>query len=240
MTSEILKIVVKEIAWLLFAILLFLLVSFLSLFILIIIEQIFSVNITTFNNEVSSIPFLFFFFVQLLALLICSLWRGRTEGDKLNKWKENKKNLSLIKLLGLGIFTGFVLATAVYLQEIILYQFFDEGLLTNYRWNEINSFSLGAKFIFLLLAGIGAPIVEELYFREAMLGSIHRRGFPNFAMFFSCAVFGIIHLNFMHIFAYLIYGVGFSLLFIKTSSLIPSIAAHILINTLILYIFLFT
>lgn len=242
MTKQILKIVAKEVGWFLFAFFLTLLIEiFIYVIIFLIINLFFSENYQEYlNNNFPQNSLLTISLAQNIAFLICALWRRRLESSIIDKWRQNRRDFSVIKKISLGCITAFILIIAVYSQELILYQFFDGVELSKNSWDELQNSQLSERMILFFLGAFLAPITEELYFREAMLGSIYRSGFPNFAIFFSCAVFGIIHLNFMHIFAYLIYGIGFSLLYLKTKSLVPTIAAHILINSILLSIFLFT
>lgn len=237
MTLNIFKIISKEIGWFALAILF-------AALILIPFDLIGWIDLNDESNalttQMSQRKFLIILATQNLGFLICALWRRQREQERLDKWKNFNNKLPFIKKIGLGIALAFILLIAVHLQEIILYQFFAGPELAKSNWTGTSDFGLGEKIFLLIMGSIFVPIVEELYFREVMLGSIYRIGFPSFAMFFSCAVFGIIHFDFMHIFAYLIYGVGFSLVYIKTRSLIPSITAHILINLIGFSLILFT
>jgi uncharacterized protein len=234
---EILKIVFKEFAWLGF-------VLILTIGIVLTVVVVLSVaNIKVYPQSADeSIPPMLLFvslMAQNISLVICAFWRRKFEKDRLKDWSIQANQLAFFKKIAIGIIAGFAILVAVYCEEFILTFFFDKAVLTKSAWDQVRNFSSNEKIGVLLFGAIFSPIVEELYFREAMFGSIYRHGFPAFAMFFSCAIFGIIHANFLHIFAYFIYGIGFALVYLKTKSLISSVAAHILINSILLSIFLF-
>jgi membrane protease YdiL (CAAX protease family) len=234
---EIFKIVIKEFVWLGFVLVL----TIGILFPMIVVLRIADIQVYPQSADEPFSPMLLFIslFAQNLSLIICAFWRRKFEKQRLEAWNIQANQQAFLKKLLIGIIAGFVILAAVYCQEFILTFFFDEAVLTESAWNQVRSYSLNEKIVVLLVGAIFSPVVEELYFREAMFGSIYRQGFPAFAMFFSCAVFGIIHLNFLHIFAYFIYGIGFALVYLKTKSLISSITAHILINSILLSILLF-
>lgn len=170
-----------------------------------------------------------------IALLFFIMLRTDIENPRIVNWKLKRPNLGLFKYLCLGIGGAFAILVFDYVELITLSAFFDESDLYFSYWNETRNFGIGETLYLLFNLAILTPIVEELYFREVMLGSIHRSSFPNFAILFSCATFAIIHFDFVHIFAYLFSGLIFSLLYLKTRSILPSITAHILVNLFAFY-----
>ena len=80
---------------------------------------------------------------------------------------------------------------------------------------------------------IMAPLVEELLFRGAIQGYLHRKGMkPLHAIFIASAIFGIIHMNPIQIpFAFAI-GMIFGWLYYRTGSLVPGIVGHFLNNSI--------
>ena len=80
---------------------------------------------------------------------------------------------------------------------------------------------------------IMAALVEELLFRGAIQGYLHRKGMrPLHAIFIASAIFGIIHMNPVQIpFAFAI-GMIFGWLYYRTGSLVPGIVGHFLNNSI--------
>ena len=78
-----------------------------------------------------------------------------------------------------------------------------------------------------------APLVEELLFRGAIQGYLHRKGMkPLQAIFIASAIFGIIHMNPIQIpFAFAI-GMIFGWLYYRTGSLVPGIVGHFINNSI--------
>jgi membrane protease YdiL (CAAX protease family) len=91
-----------------------------------------------------------------------------------------------------------------------------------------------------VLAIAGAPAVcEELLFRGVVLGALRRPFGDTGAVFVSAMLFGIIHLDLATAgppvlyrvpFAFVV-GVGLGLLRLRSSSLLPAVYAHALLNT---------
>ena len=80
---------------------------------------------------------------------------------------------------------------------------------------------------------IMAPLVEELLFRGAIQGYLHRKGMkPLHAIFIASAIFGIIHMNPVQIpFAFAI-GLIFGWLYYRTGSVVPGIIGHFINNSI--------
>lgn len=238
MSSEIFKIIAKEIGWF------FLAWNFsyiIAVFFFLLLEVVGFTDDPKANDYWQS-PVFFNagLFAHNIAFLFFAILRMDLENEKIVEWKAKRVKSSFFKYVCLGLTGGLVIYALDYLELVTLVNFFDEKEVAKSYWDETRNFGFGEKIFLLLDSVILAPIVEELYYRQAMLGSIHRKGYPNFAMFFSCAVFGIIHFDFLHIFAYLYSGVFFALLYLKTRSIIPSIIAHAIINLIAFTIILFT
>lgn len=237
MTSDVFKIVAKEIGWF------FLAWNFsyiIAVFFFLLLEAIGFTDDPT-ANEYWQSPIFFNagLFAHNIAFLFFAILRLDLENEKIAEWKAKQFKSSYFKYTGLGLAGALMIYAFDYLEFITLTSFFDEAEVAKSYWDETKNFGLGEKIFFLADSVIFVPIVEEMYFRQAMLGSIHRKGYPNFAMFFSCALFAIIHFDFLHIFAYLFSGIVFAILYLKTRSLIPSIIAHSLINLVAFWFILF-
>jgi membrane protease YdiL (CAAX protease family) len=239
MNFEIVKIVLKEIGYLIVALLLSIAISFIFNFILNGNGSFLPQADSPEYAELYPIYFIGAVIAQQISFAICAVWRKKNELEKIREWKRKSGRISFFRKIGFGVLASLGLLVLVKVQELFLTFFFDERVLAESIWDQTKSFAFPEKIAILFIGAFIAPIIEELYFREVMLGSIVRSGFPSFAMFFSCATFAIIHLDPLHIFAYLIFGIGISLLYLRTKSIIPSITAHILINTILLTLFFF-
>lgn len=84
--------------------------------------------------------------------------------------------------------------------------------------------------LLLLIVVVGAPIVEELFFRGLLLRAAERRWGKVGAVAVSSLIFGAVHLQPLQFPALVAVGVVFALLAIRTGRLGPSIFAHMGFN----------
>lgn len=84
--------------------------------------------------------------------------------------------------------------------------------------------------LLILIVVVGAPIVEELFFRGLLLRSAQRRWGTGWAVAVSSLIFGAVHLQPLQFPALVAVGVVFALLAVKTGRLGPSIFAHMGFN----------
>jgi membrane protease YdiL (CAAX protease family) len=82
----------------------------------------------------------------------------------------------------------------------------------------------------VLLTGIGAPIVEEIFYRGLLLRSLERRFGEVTAIVGSGVFFGVIHFQLLAIPGLAIFGMILALLTVRTGRLGPAIAAHMAFN----------
>ena len=86
--------------------------------------------------------------------------------------------------------------------------------------------------ILVLLVAIGAPIVEELFFRGLLLRSLTRRFGPGWGIGVSAVLFGLAHFELLQLPALVAFGVVLGLLAHRTGRLGPGIAAHMAFNAI--------
>ena len=116
----------------------------------------------------------------------------------------------------LAAFGGNILNESLDLQNIMEEQFND----------------LSLNIVGMLAIAVIGPIAEEVVFRGAVCNSLLKRGVPTgLTVFISATIFGLVHFNPAQIpFAFML-GLVFGYLYCRTGSLVPSIIAHILNNT---------
>jgi membrane protease YdiL (CAAX protease family) len=85
--------------------------------------------------------------------------------------------------------------------------------------------------LLVLIVVIGAPIVEELFFRGLLLRSIERQFGTTWAVVGSAVVFGVSHFELLQLPALIAFGVVLALLAVRTRRLGPGIFAHMAFNT---------
>jgi uncharacterized protein len=81
----------------------------------------------------------------------------------------------------------------------------------------------------LLIVGIAAPVVEELFYRKLIIGRLRRYG-DNAAVITSGLIFGLVHGNFSQFFYAFGLGLAFGYIYVKTAKLSYTIVLHIFIN----------
>lgn len=84
--------------------------------------------------------------------------------------------------------------------------------------------------LLVLIVVIGAPIIEELFFRGLLQRSVARRWGQGIAVASSALVFGLTHFELLQFPALTGFGVVLGLLAVKTGRLGPSIVAHLSFN----------
>jgi membrane protease YdiL (CAAX protease family) len=89
--------------------------------------------------------------------------------------------------------------------------------------------ALGITILFLCLA-VGAPLVEELFFRGLLQRSLARRFGPVVAVPGSAIAFGLAHFEVLQLAALILFGLVLALLADRTGRLGPGIVAHATFN----------
>jgi membrane protease YdiL (CAAX protease family) len=90
--------------------------------------------------------------------------------------------------------------------------------------------SSGAVTILLLFLALGAPVVEELFFRGLLLRSLLGRMPAAPAVVVSAVLFALAHFEVVQFVGLVLFGVVLALLAWRTRRLGPSIAAHVAFN----------
>ena len=86
-----------------------------------------------------------------------------------------------------------------------------------------------------LLVVIGAPIVEELFFRGLLQRSLQRRVGPAWAVTVSAVLFGLAHFESIQLPALVLFGVVLGTLAYRTGRLGPGIFAHMAFNAVTVF-----
>ncbi len=84
----------------------------------------------------------------------------------------------------------------------------------------------------VVVVALLAPVIEELFFRGFLLKTLIKYMHPAIASLIAAAVFGLIHLEFSSAGILIFLGLILNRLYIKTGSLLPGIAFHLLNNIL--------
>ncbi|MGE6260587.1 CPBP family intramembrane glutamic endopeptidase [Heyndrickxia sporothermodurans] len=87
--------------------------------------------------------------------------------------------------------------------------------------------------IVVIVSSIIGPILEEIVFRKVVFGTLHKylSFFPSALI--SSIIFGLAHMEFVHILLYTAMGFTFAFLYKKTNRMLVPISAHVMMNTLV-------
>lgn len=86
--------------------------------------------------------------------------------------------------------------------------------------------------LFLLLPAIIGPIVEELVFRYVIFNGLRRKMNVAAAAVLSALIFGLFHLEFVHLLIYFVMGLVLTFVYIQTKRIIVPIIVHMALNTI--------
>jgi membrane protease YdiL (CAAX protease family) len=85
--------------------------------------------------------------------------------------------------------------------------------------------------LLVLIVGIGAPIVEEVFYRGFLQGALLKRGLPPWvAIGVTSVLFGLSHVELLQLPALVLFGLLAGVLAHRSGRLGPSIAAHLAFN----------
>ena len=101
------------------------------------------------------------------------------------------------------------------------------------NWMEDTFITMSQNGFGLISIAIMAPIVEELLFRDAILGNFIKEGTaPKKAILYSAILFGLIHANPAQIPFALCIGLVFGWIYYRTGKLLPCITGHFINNSI--------
>jgi uncharacterized protein len=84
--------------------------------------------------------------------------------------------------------------------------------------------------LLVLVVAIGAPVVEELFFRGLLLRALERRLGPAPALWLSAVLFGLSHFQLLQLPALVLFGLVAGLLAQRRGRLGPAVCAHLAFN----------
>lgn len=96
---------------------------------------------------------------------------------------------------------------------------------------ELTDLAHGPAFVVLaVMIGVGAPLVEELFFRGLLQRSLARRFGPGLAIALSAVAFGLVHYQPLQLLGLVAFGVVLGVLAWRTGRLGPGIVTHVCFN----------
>jgi membrane protease YdiL (CAAX protease family) len=176
-----------------------------------------------------------------LALLQVPLWAGYLG---VTLWATSTKGDGVVSDLGvssrwfdapvgllIGVLTQVVVLPLLYLPIFVLTGTDSDELSAPARELADRAGSLPSWLLFALLVGVGAPVVEELFYRGLFLRSLTKRGMhPAVGVLISSAVFAVIHFQVLQFAGLFAFGLIAGTLAARSGRLGPPIWAHIGFN----------
>ncbi len=133
--------------------------------------------------------------------------------------------------LGVGLGTQFILVPALYIPIFWLFDVTSNDLEEPARGLTDRATDPFGVVLLVLVVGIGAPIIEELFYRGLLFRSLERRfGEGWVPVAGSAALFAASHFQPLQFPALALLGVVLALLVRRTGRLGPAIATHMVFN----------
>jgi membrane protease YdiL (CAAX protease family) len=136
--------------------------------------------------------------------------------------------------LALGVFLQAVVVSLLYVPVFWLSDIDSDEVAEEAR--DLVDITSGLGLVVLVLVvGLGAPIVEELFYRGLLLRSLERRFGAGWALVGSTGVFALSHAQALQFPALVVFGAAAGVLALRTGRLAPSIALHVGFNAWTLF-----
>ena len=170
-----------------------------------------------------------------LAIIVVTV-RTRGSGDLAEDTGLRARPIDVLVGVGAGLLTSILVVRLVYL-VLELTSVVDDSDLDKLDdpAKRLDDMASGAGFLVLaLFIGIGAPIMEELFFRGFLQpAAVKRLGVPG-GLVFTAVIFGAVHFQLLQVPALAVFGLILGLLTHHYRRLGPAIVAHMVFNGLTL------
>lgn len=158
----------------------------------------------------------------IIGIFYCLL--SRTELNNVMPFKKINGSL-LFKTVTIALAVAFIsdYFTEIFVSGVSLFGI-ENKVEMSYKSNGVID-----NILYIFSIAVLPPLTEEFAFRGIVLGKLRKFG-DSFAILMSALLFGLLHGNIIQIpFAFII-GIVFGFITIKTSSLLPAMITHFLVN----------
>lgn len=168
-------------------------------------------------------------FVSALVIILLILNKSERK-YKLEREAPLPVGISIIWAIG-GIFLAFFAQALASIVERYLLGINVESENTQRIVSLIETFP-----IVVIVSSIIGPILEEIVFRKVIFGTLHKylSFFPSALI--SSIIFGLAHMEFVHLLLYSAMGFTFAFLYKMTNRILVPICAHVMMNTLVVIV----
>ncbi len=140
----------------------------------------------------------------------------------------DRPRASFLKIIGWGV-VGFVAAMIGQVVVNVLTQFFVGEVTSSENTTSLLE-QVALSPLFAITIVIVAPLTEEIVFRRAIFGELYVRTNYFIAATISGIIFAAAHMDFTHIFSYLVPAYVFAYVYMKSRSLLAPMIGHFLMN----------
>lgn len=169
--------------------------------------------------------------ISTILFIIILLYKFRISKNKLLLMIKDYTKKVNIKELGSVVATQLCLSMGISLLSIsIVYFTFPymlNDLLSESSVSEVSTY--GGLFVSMLITVIGAPLMEELFFRSIIFKRISRKFNIYLGMIISSLVFGLLHIELAIIGAFA-FGIACCILYIKYKNILIPMTVHFFNN----------
>lgn len=168
------------------------------------------------------------FWLGLLGALAFTSRRGGT-GSLVRDFGLRFRAVDLPLGVGVGVVAQLLLVPLIYFPFRSL---IDTGELERPARELVDRAHGPAFLVFAIVIAVGAPVVEELFFRGLVLRSLQRYLADGPAVVVSGLIFGATHFELLQLPALALVGMLFGALVVRTGRLGPAIWGHVAFNTI--------
>ncbi len=171
----------------------------------------------------------------LVALLQIPLWVGlggavalavrRSRGTLRSEFGFAMQRRDAPMGLGIGVLTQLLVVPLLYIPVLWAFDVDPDEVSAPARALTDRAEGIGILVLALIVV-VGAPIIEELFFRGLLLRSVEQRHGPAWGLWVSSIVFGLFHFQLLQLPALLVFGLVAGVLTQRTGRLGPAIWAH--------------
>ncbi len=132
---------------------------------------------------------------------------------------------------GIGVLLQLVVLPLLYLPILQLLNQTSDDLSEPARKLADRADSPVSWILLLLIVGVGAPVVEELFYRGLLMRSLVKKGLPGWlSVLLTAGIFAAMHLEPLQFVGLFVFGAVAGALALRTGRLGPAIAAHVGFN----------
>lgn len=174
-----------------------------------------------------------------LGLLGMPIWAARTKGaGVVADFRLSQRWWDIPLGLGVGLVTQLLLVPLLYVPISRIVDTEDVGEPARELVDQARDETTVSVLLLVLVVVVGAPIIEELFFRGLLYRSLQKTWNVGVAVVGSALVFGLFHFQLLQLPALVLFGLVAAGLVAWTDRLGPAIWAHVSFNGITVFVLL--